>query len=43
MHHPPCATGIGHTDAIACQGAEALATVIVRYPQVQRVLGGHVH
>ena len=43
MHHPPFATGIGHMDAIACRGAEALAEVIARHPQVERVLCGHVH
>ena len=30
-------------DAIACRGAEALAAVIARHGQVERVLCGHVH
>jgi len=43
MHHPPFATGIGHMDAIACHGSGALAAVIARHRQVERVLCGHVH
>ena len=43
MHHPPFATGIRHMDALGLAGAEALATLVARHPQVERVLCGHLH
>lgn len=44
MHHPPFATGIAHMDAMGLrEGAEGLATVLRRHPQVERVLCGHLH
>jgi 3',5'-cyclic AMP phosphodiesterase CpdA len=43
MHHPPFDTGIGHMDDIGLNGADALAAVIRRYPNVERVLCGHIH
>lgn len=43
MHHPPFATGIGHMDAVGLSGKEALAQVITRYSNVERILCGHVH
>jgi 3',5'-cyclic AMP phosphodiesterase CpdA len=43
MHHPPFETGIGHMDRIGLDGAAALAAVIRRYPNVERVLCGHIH
>lgn len=43
MHHPPFLMGIPGMDASRCRGAEALATLISRYPAVQRVACGHVH
>lgn len=45
MHHPPFRTGIGHMDAIgiAAPEAEALAAIVARYPNVERVLCGHLH
>jgi len=43
MHHPPFPTGIGHMDRINCLDGPALATVIARHPQVERVLCGHHH
>ncbi len=43
MHHPPFLTGIGHMDAIGLAGSDALAAVIARYPNVERVLCGHLH
>lgn len=43
MHHPPFLTGIGHMDAIGLAGAEALAALIARHPNVERVLCGHLH
>ena len=43
LHHPPFPTGIGHMDEIALKAPEGLAAVVVRHPQVQRVVCGHVH
>ena len=44
LHHPPFATGIAHMDAMGlATGAGALTTLIARYPNVERVLCGHVH
>ncbi len=43
MHHPPFATGIVHMDGMGCAGANELARVIARNPQVERILCGHVH
>jgi Icc protein len=43
MHHPPFATGIGHMDEIGLAGSAALAPVIGRHPQVERIICGHLH
>ena len=43
MHHPPFPTLIGHMDKVGLQGGDALAKVIARHPQVERVLCGHLH
>ncbi len=44
MHHPPFATGIGHMDDIGLrEGSDALADVLRRHPQVERVVCGHLH
>lgn len=43
LHHPPFVTGIGHMDRIGLKGADALAQVIARHPQVERVIAGHLH
>lgn len=43
MHHPPFATGIEHMDAMGLTGADRLAAILRRHPQVLRVLCGHVH
>lgn len=43
MHHPPFATGIGYMDAIGLEGADLLAAVVTKHPQVERVLCGHLH
>ncbi|MCG6113943.1 MAG: phosphodiesterase [Mesorhizobium sp.] len=43
MHHPPFDTGIGHMDRIKCANGPALAELVARHPQVERILCGHVH
>ena len=43
LHHPPFVTGIGHMDALGLADAAALARVIARHPQGERVLSGHLH
>jgi 3',5'-cyclic-AMP phosphodiesterase len=44
MHHPPFQTLIGHMDAIGLlQGAKELEALIARYPNVERVICGHLH
>lgn len=43
MHHPPFHTFIGHMDVQGLTGIDALAEVIGRHPQVERLLCGHLH
>lgn len=44
MHHPPFRTGIGHMDAMSLlEGADELASLLTRHPQVERVICGHLH
>jgi Icc protein len=45
LHHPPFECGIGHMDSIRLdpQAAERLAALLLRYPNVERVICGHVH
>jgi Icc protein len=44
MHHPPFQTLIGHMDRIGLlAGAEELEAIVARYPNVERVICGHLH
>lgn len=43
MHHPPFTTFIGPMDRQGLEGSEALAEVVRRHPQVERLLCGHLH
>jgi 3',5'-cyclic-AMP phosphodiesterase len=43
LHHPPFATGIGHMDQIGLADSAALAGIIARHPQVERVLSDRLH
>ena len=44
MHHPPFITGVAHMDGMGLrEGAEGLAAVLRRHPQVERVICGHLH
>ncbi|NGM86179.1 phosphodiesterase [Parapusillimonas sp. SGNA-6] len=44
MHHPPFATGIRHMDELGLlRGREPFEQIIASYPNVQRILCGHLH
>jgi len=43
LHHPPFATGIGFMDEIGLEDPSGLARIVRRFPQVQRLVCGHVH
>jgi 3',5'-cyclic AMP phosphodiesterase CpdA len=45
LHHPPFVSGIGHMDRVRLAPAAAarLETLLARYPNVERVICGHVH
>jgi 3',5'-cyclic AMP phosphodiesterase CpdA len=43
MHHPPFDAGLAANDDMHCEGADALARIIERHPQVQAILCGHLH
>jgi Icc protein len=44
MHHPPFTTLIGHMDKIGLlSDREALARIVAKHPNVERVICGHLH
>ena len=43
MHHPPFATGIAPVDAQGFRGLDDFAQLIARYPNVVRIVSGHIH
>ena len=44
MHHPPFTTLIGHMDKIGLlEGGASLARMVAGYPNVERVICGHLH
>lgn len=43
LHHPPFVCGIDHMDRQRLRAPDALAAIVSRHPQVERVLCGHVH
>jgi 3',5'-cyclic AMP phosphodiesterase CpdA len=43
MHHPPFKTAIDFMDGIGLDGADEMAEIVRRHPQVERVLCGHLH
>ena len=44
LHHPPFATLIGHMDQIGLlQGGPELETIVRRFPNVERLICGHLH
>lgn len=43
MHHPPFKQGLNVLDDIGLIEANAFGSLIARYPQVERIVAGHVH
>ena len=43
MHHPPLKTGVQVMDALGLRGTEPLCDLLLRHPQVARIVAGHVH
>ena len=43
MHHPPFAAGIDFMDRFGLAEAAALAEIVARHPQIERILCGHLH
>ena len=43
MHHPPFSTGLGDMDRINCHNGAALADLLRRFDNIERVVCGHHH
>jgi 3',5'-cyclic AMP phosphodiesterase CpdA len=43
MHHPPFLTGVANLDDMGLIGADRLARLVARFPQVERIFCGHLH
>ena len=43
MHHPPFVTGVDQMDKHGFDGRAALAEIVLRHPQIERILCGHLH
>jgi Icc protein len=43
MHHPPFISGIDDMDAINCRNSSELGAIVLRHPQVERIVCGHIH
>src|SRR5205085_544472 len=43
MHHPPFMTGIDYMDKYGLENPGALAEIIARHSQIERILCGHLH
>jgi 3',5'-cyclic-AMP phosphodiesterase len=44
LHHPPIMTGLESKDSIRLfEGADRLASILSRHPQVERLVSGHFH
>ena len=43
MHHPPLKFGVLETDEDGFSGADRLAEVVEKYPNIVRILCGHIH
>jgi 3',5'-cyclic-AMP phosphodiesterase len=43
LHHPPFPTGLHVLDHMGLEGADAFCAIVARYPQVERIVAGHIH
>ncbi len=43
MHHPPFKTGLPYPDSLMCRNGDAFGDIVVRHPQIQAIICGHVH
>lgn len=43
MHHPPFLAGVAKLDDMGLAGSAELACLLARFPQVERILCGHLH
>lgn len=43
MHHPPFRTGLVDMDNINCRNGDAMASLVAKFPNVERVVCGHHH
>ncbi|NOX72375.1 MAG: phosphodiesterase [Alphaproteobacteria bacterium] len=43
MHHPPLKLGVPETDADGFTGAEQLGRIVADFPNIERILCGHIH
>ncbi|WP_457646379.1 phosphodiesterase [Profundibacter sp.] len=43
MHHPPLKCGVPETDQDGFEGADELGAIVAGYPNIQRILCGHIH
>lgn len=43
MHHPPFSTGLADMDRINCRNGQAMAAVLRRFDNIERVVCGHHH
>jgi len=43
MHHPPLKCGVLETDEDGFVGADILGEIVEQYPNIQRILCGHIH
>jgi len=43
MHHPPLKFGVPETDEDGFKGADILGAIVDKYPNIERILCGHIH
>ncbi len=43
MHHPPVKCGVLETDEDGFVGADLLGDIVEKYPNIERILCGHIH
>ncbi len=43
MHHPPLKCGVPETDDDGFAGADLLGDIVTNYPNIMRILCGHIH